>query len=93
MPFTYKYMHVLEIQIMLGGLISCVGCISCNTVVGHMFNFMTYSKCSTYAPLHFRCFFTLYRIPFFWFSSLKPDGLRARSSYSQGFVENNGFAL
>lgn len=43
MPFTYKftYMHVLEIQMMSGGLIGCIGYISYSTVVVYMFNYMT----------------------------------------------------
>lgn len=55
MPFTYKftYMHVLEIQIMSGGLTGCVGYISYSTVVVYMFNYMTYPKCSVCRPLCF----------------------------------------
>lgn len=53
MPFTYKftYMHVLEIQIMSGGVIGCVGYISYSTVVVYMF--MTCPKCSVCTPLCF----------------------------------------
>lgn len=74
MPLTYKYMHVLEIPVMSGGLTGCVGYILYSTVVVYMFNFMTYPKCSTYAL--FSLDFIQYRIACFWFSSVKTDGLR-----------------
>lgn len=71
------YMHVLEIPLVSGGLVGCVGYILYSTVVVYMFNFMTYPKCSTYAvhPCASLLFFILSRIAFFWFSLLKTDGL------------------
>lgn len=55
MPFTYKftYVHVLEIQMMSGGLIGCIGYISYSTVVVYMFNYMTCPKSSVCTPLCF----------------------------------------
>lgn len=68
--------HVLEIQMTSGGPRGCVEYILHSTVVVHMFDFMTYPKCSTYAAQAFLEFFLLYRIAFFGFSSLKANGLR-----------------
>lgn len=78
-------MHVLEIQMMSGGLIVCAGYMLYSTVVVYMFNFMTYPKCSTYAPLCFSVIFIQYRIAFFWFSSLKTNGLREQEKLLAGF--------
>lgn len=46
-------MHVLEIQMMSGGLVGCIGYISYSTAVVYMFNYMTCPKSSVCTPLCF----------------------------------------
>lgn len=80
MPFTYEftYMHVLEIQMMSGGLIGCIVCISFSTVVVYMFNYMTCPKCSVCIPLCFSgAFYSLLKCfpSVFITENQKTDGL------------------
>lgn len=79
---------------MSGGLIACVGYILYSTVVVYTFNFMTYPKCSTYAPLCFSVvFYSIYNSFLLVFITKNQWFERARKSYLQAFVENTGFAL